>query len=191
MFKPSSIMTILLTAGLGACASVEPPTVSLPDKIKPSANESLAAVVPAKGVQIYECRASTAQPGTYEWAFVAPDAALFDARGNRIGKHYAGPHWESTDGSKVVAAVKERADAPAAGAIPWLLLTAKSVGPAGSFSKVTSIVRANTVGGVAPRSGCSQAAAGTSARVDYTADYYFYDVKSASRPAEYNTGPRY
>ena len=145
-------------------------------------------VVPAKGVQIYECRASTAQPGTYEWAFVAPDAALFDGRGDRIGQHYAGPHWESTDGSKVVAVVKERADAPAPGAIPWLLLTAKSVGPEGSFSKVTSIVRANTVGGVAPRSGCAQAAAGTSARVDYTADYYFYDVKSASQPA---TGSRY
>jgi hypothetical protein len=83
--------------------------------------------------------------------------------------------------------VKDRSDAPAAGAIPWLLLSAKSVGPEGSFSKVTSIVRANTVGGVAPASGCSQAAAGTSARVEYTADYYFYDVKSTA----YNTGSRY
>jgi hypothetical protein len=116
---------------------------------------------------------------------------LFDARGNTIGKHYAGPHWESTDGSKVAASLKERADAPSAGAIPWLLLAAKSVGPEGSFSRVTSIVRANTVGGVAPQSGCSQAAAGASARVDYTADYYFYDVKSAARPAAYNTGSRY
>ena len=191
MSTPSSIVTILLAASLGACASVETATVSVPDRIKPGASESLAAVVPAKGVQIYECRASKAQPGTYEWAFVAPDAVLFDVRGNRIGTHYAGPHWEATDGSKVVAALKERADAPAAGAIPWLLLTAKSVGPEGSFSKVTSIVRANTTGGVAPQSGCSQAAAGTSARVAYTADYYFYDVKSASRPAAYNTGSRY
>src|SRR5262245_44618221 len=131
MFTPSRIMMILLAAGLGACASVEPVTVSVPDRIKPGASESLAAVVPARGVQIYECRASTARPGAYEWAFVAPDAVLFDTRGNRIGSHYAGPHWESTDGSKVVAALKERTDAPAAGAIPWLLLTAKSVGPEG------------------------------------------------------------
>src|ERR1700752_3451047 len=177
MFTSSKVMTILLAAGLGACASVEPAAVSLPDRIKPGASESLAAVVPAKGVQIYECRASTAQPGSYEWAFVAPDAALFDARGNRIGKHYAGPHWESTDGSKIVAAVKERTDAPAAGAIPWLLLNAKSVGPEGSFSKVTSIVRANTVGGVAPKDGCSEAATATRARINYTADYYFFSAK--------------
>jgi hypothetical protein len=23
-------------------------------------------------------------------------------RGNRIGRHYAGPHWEANDGSKIV-----------------------------------------------------------------------------------------
>ena len=173
---------MLLAAGLTACASVEP-TVSLPERIRPGASESLTAVVPAKGVQIYECRASMAQSGTYEWAFVAPEATLFDARGRVIGKHYAGPHWEAADGSKVVGTVKERADAPAAGAIPWLLLGAKSVGPSGSFSETTSIVRANTVGGVAPSAGCSQATAGTSARVDYAADYYFYGPKPAPRVA--------
>ena len=109
-----------------------------------------------------------------EWAFVAPEADLFDARGNKIGRHYAGPHWEATDGSNIVGAVKERADAPTAGAIPWLLLTAKSVGPDGAFSKVTSIQRVNTAGGAAPVTGCSQAAVGTSARIAYTADYYFF-----------------
>ena len=191
MFASSKVMTIVLAACVGACATMEPAAVSVPERIKPGANEALAIIVPARGVQIYECREAKGQPGTYEWAFVAPDAALFDTRGNRIGRHYAGPHWESTDGSKVVAAVKERADAPAAGAIPWLLLTAKSVGPAGSFSKVTSIVRANTVGGVAPQSGCSQAAAGASARVEYTADYYFYDARSAAQPTAYGTGARY
>ena len=75
----------------------------------------------------------------------------------RIGRHYAGPHWEALDGSKIAGTVKERADAPLADAIPWLLLTAKSVGPEGSFSKVTSIQRVNTVGGVAPTTGCSEA----------------------------------
>jgi hypothetical protein len=187
MLNASKITTTLLAASLGACATIEPAAVSVPEKIRPGANESLAAVVPARGVQIYECREAKGLPGTYEWAFVGPDALLFDARGNRIGRHYAGPHWESNDGSKVAAAVKERSDAPAAGAIPWLLLSAKSVGPEGSFSKVTSIVRANTTGGTAPASGCSQAAAGTSARVDYTADYYFYGVS----PAAYQTGARY
>ena len=77
----------------------------------------------------------------------------------------------------VVGAATEHADAPAAGAIPWLLLTAKSVGPQGSFGKVTSIQRVSTAGGVAPEEGCSQATAGTTARMSYTADYYFFTAK--------------
>src|SRR5438445_2374809 len=91
-----------------------------------------------KGVQIYECRVRKDQAGGYEWAFVAPDADLFSARGNRIGRHYAGPHWESNDGSQILGTVKERADAAVADAIPWLLRAATSVGSEGSFSKVTS-----------------------------------------------------
>ena len=151
--------------------------VNVPDKLKPAMTESLSMIVRAKGVQIYECRAKKDQAGAYEWAFVAPEADLFDARGNKTGRHYAGPHWESNDGSKILGTVKERAEAPTGDAIPWLLLTAKSVGPDGSFSKVTSIQRVNTAGGVAPAAGCSQAVAGTPARVNYTADYYFFTAR--------------
>ena len=173
MSRTSMVVLAVLVAG---CATSQPPraTVTVPDKLKPGANESLAMIVPAKGVQIYECRARKDQVGGYEWAFVAPEADLFDARGSRIGRHYAGPHWESTDGSKILGTVKERADAPVADAIPWLLLAAKSVGPEGVFSKVTSIQRVSTAGGVAPKAGCSQAAVGTPARINYTADYYFF-----------------
>jgi hypothetical protein len=74
--------------------------------------------------------------------------------------------------------VKERADAPAAGAIPWLLLTAKSVGPEGSFDKVTSILRVNTAGGVAPK-GCFQAELGMRVHIGYTADYYFFTTRQS------------
>ena len=168
-------ITALLLMLLGAaCASL---MAKVPDSLKPGANESLAMVVAAKGVQIYECRATKDQGKGFEWTFVAPEADLFDARGNRIGRHYAGPHWESTDGSKILGTVKASADAPVADAIPWLLLSAKSVGSEGSFSRVTSIQRVNTVGGVAPKTGCSQAAAGTPARINYTADYYFFTAK--------------
>ena len=120
-------------------------------------------VAPAKGVQIYECRDA-------KWVFVAPEADLFDRSGRKIGRHYAGPTWEAADGSKVVGAVKERADA--AGAIPWLILSTKSAGPDGAFSKVTSIQRLSTSGGVAPSGACAEA--GAKARVPYTADYYFF-----------------
>jgi hypothetical protein len=175
MLKRTHIYLLALLAG--GCAGTQAPTaVSVPEKLRPAAKESLAMVVPAKGVQIYECRAKKGAAG-YEWAFIGPEADLFDGNGKRIGKHYGGPHWEAADGSKVLGAVKERADAPSADAIPWLLLSAKSVGPDGSFSKVTSIQRVNTLGGVAPQGGCSQAAAGAPARVAYTADYYFFAPK--------------
>ena len=179
MSKPSKVAAFLPVLLLAACASLQPPAhmVNVPDKLKPGANESLKMIVSAKGVQIYECRARKDQVGEYEWAFVAPEADLFDSRGNRVGRHYAGPHWEATDGSKILGTVKERADAPVADAIPWLLLTAKSVGTEGSFSKVTSVLRVNTAGGVAPKADCSQATAGTPARINYTADYYFFTDK--------------
>ena len=166
MYKVNTLAAAALLAG---CASA-----IIPEKLNPSAAETMTMIVPAKGVQIYECRMSKSQPGAYEWAFVGPEAELFDTTGKSIGRHYAGPHWEAVDGSKVVAKLVERADAPKAGDIPWLLLGARSVGRDGAFSKVTSIQRVNTVGGVAPRAGCSEGNAGTPARVPYTADYYFF-----------------
>ena len=129
-------------------------------------------------MQIYECRASKDRAGEYDWAFIAPEAELFDANGTKkIGHHYAGPRWESADGSKIVGTVKQRADAPNAGAIPWLLLAAKSEGPEGTFSKVTSVQRLHTVGGDAPKGGCFEAEAGMRLRIGYTADYYFFTQK--------------
>jgi len=162
ILKMSSLSLALIAAG---CA-VQPVTV--PAALHPGANEALVQIVPAKGVQIYECRGD-------KWVFVAPEAELFDTAGKPIGKHYAGPHWEAADGSKIVGTVKERADAPQAGNIPWLLLAAKSVGGNGSFSKVTSVQRVATAGGVAPAGGCDRA--GTRASVGYTADYYFFSAK--------------
>jgi hypothetical protein len=170
---------VLLLAVIAGCTSMQPaqPLVQVPDKLKAGADETLAMIVPARGVQIYECRAKKDASGEYEWAFVAPEADLFDAYGARIGKHYAGPHWESNDGSKIVGAVKANSPAAAPDAIPWLLLGAKSAGPVGAFSNVTSVQRVNTVGGIAPKTGCSQATAGAPARVNYTADYYFLTRK--------------
>ena len=164
---------------LAACSGMQKPTaaVDVPDRLKPEPQESLAMIVAAKGVQVYECRAKADRAGEYGWAFVAPEADLFDGNGRKIGTHYAGPHWESADGSKVIGRVKDSAAAPRADAIPWLLLTTKSVSSRGSFSDTTSIQRVNTVGGLAPASGCSQQSVGMTARVPYVADYYFLSAK--------------
>src|SRR5262245_15194288 len=121
----TAVATALLIA---SCASTET-TAIVPAKLHPAANETLTDVVAANGVQIYECRASEDRPGNDEWVFVAPEATLFHENGDRIGRHYGGPHWEANDGSKIVGAIKERADAPVPNAIPWLLLSAKSAGP--------------------------------------------------------------
>jgi hypothetical protein len=128
----------------------------------------------AVGVQIYECKATRDDPSRFDWSLVAPEATLFDASDKPIGKHYAGPTWESTDGSKVVGQVKARDPGPDQGAIPWLLLDAKSVSGVGVFAKTTLIQRLDTVGGKAPGQGCTRERAGDQARVDYKARYVFY-----------------
>ncbi len=76
--------------------------------------------------------------------------------GKIIAHHYAGPTWESTDGSKVVGEVKEKYSVPDAKAIPWLLLSAKSNSAAGTFAQIASIQRINTEGGQAPTDVCNQ-----------------------------------
>jgi hypothetical protein len=151
----------------------------IPAAIQPAAGESLAMTVTATGVQIYECRANSDTPRAdapsgHAWAFVAPEAELFDQKGEGIGRHGAGPYWQAADGSRVVGKVKARADAPVANTIPWLLLTTQSTGPQGAFSKVTSIQRIDTVGGALPATACTRQAIGTLARIHYTAVYRLF-----------------
>jgi hypothetical protein len=163
---------------LPGCATSTGTVPAVPDSLKAPPTQKLALETRASGVQIYECRASKDNPARFEWVFIAPEAELFDPTGNKIGKHYAGPTWESNDGSKVVGEVKARDDGPDASAIPWLLLNAKSTAGTGLLSRTVSIQRVQTVGGKAPASGCSQAQAGREARVPYEARYYFYIVQS-------------
>ena len=169
-----TVMAGAVACLLSACASPPP---AVPDALKVGANESLVLTAAAKGVQIYECRAGKESGAPDEWAFVAPQAELFDARGNRIGQHGAGPYWQAADGSRTLGTAKARADAPSADAIPWLLLAARPDGAKGSFSAVTSIQRINTVGGKAPAAGCSPSNRGATARVEYSADYLFYSAR--------------
>jgi Protein of unknown function (DUF3455) len=172
--RSATHLSLSLLACLAAGAAFAEASMEVPEPLRAADGEQLAMTLRARGVQVYECRAVKGSPYAYEWALVAPDAELFDAQGAHAGKHYAGPHWEAIDGSRVAGTVKARAEAPAAGAIPWLLLAAKSDGPDGVLSKVSSVQRVNTAGGVAPTGGCAEATAGTTSRVTYSADYRMY-----------------
>jgi hypothetical protein len=148
-----------------------------PETLRPPANQVLAFETLATGAQIYECQASRDQPALFEWVFKAPEAELFDRTGRKVGKHYAGPTWESTDGSTVVGELKARDNGPDPNAIPWLLLSAKSHSSAGVFSQISSIQRLQTVEGKAPSTPCNRDNAQQVARMPYKAAYYFYVPK--------------
>ena len=96
----------------------------------------------------------------------------------RVGSHGAGPHWTALDGSKTVGEVKARASGQRSTDIPWLLLTAKSAGGPGRMAAVTSVQRINTVGGIAPVTGCVTAAdLGKISKQDYSADYVYFVMR--------------
>jgi Protein of unknown function (DUF3455) len=149
-------------------------SLHIPDSIRPAADEELAFVLAANGVQVYSCKPKDAY--TYAWSFVAPEATLSE-NGAIVGRHYAGPTWSSgSDYSSVKGAVREKADG-GAGNIPWLLLAGTPAATPGKFANVTSIQRLATRGGVEPTAPCNESMVGNEARVAYTADYYFYKRK--------------
>jgi len=171
----ASVSIVVLLAGFSTVLAQTMPEV--PEALKAPATQVLSLETQAAGVQIYECKASKEDPTRFEWVFKAPEAELFDSAGKKIGKHYAGPTWESNDGSKVVGEVRAKDNGPDPKAIPWLLMSAKSTSGNGVFSQTQSIQRLYTTGGIAPAEGCTQAQVGKEARVTYKAKYYFYIAK--------------
>ncbi|HEY1535175.1 MAG TPA: DUF3455 domain-containing protein [Polyangiaceae bacterium] len=154
----------------------------LPTDFRIPENARLALAARGKGVQIYGCAGKKDAPGTFEWKLTAPDAELFDDHGMKVGKHFAGPTWESTDGSRVVGKVVHKQDAPDPEAIPWLMLASEtSSGPgSGVFGVITQIARLDTKGGKAPAGGCDATHVGAEVRVPYEASYYFYSLPSGA-----------
>lgn len=145
-------------------------------ELAPPKDEVLLLRAFADGVQIYECvRGETA----LQWKFVAPEADLTDDQGHVIGTHYAGPTWQSTDGSKVVGKVVSSVDSADPGAIPHLLIKASANEGSGVFARVRSVQRLQTNGGRAPAEACRDQDLGQKVRVRYRATYYFYGDSGA------------
>jgi hypothetical protein len=175
------LVAALATASTAVAVAVASATPRLPGDIpvllRHAAGETLAETLPARGVQIYECRAASGAQWRYAWKFVAPEADLFDGDGEQIGVHGVGPYWQAVDGSRLVGEVKARADAPLAHAIPWLLMVVtNATGPAGRFSRITSIQRIDTVGGAAPVEACTPELVGVRTRMPYSATYRFFSL---------------
>ena len=173
--------TYLAVVGAGVLLAAQMPRLArpeVPESLKAPAGEDVILVAHAKGTQIYTCQAGADQK--FSWVFKAPEADLMDATGKKVGHHFAGPTWKHEDGSEVKAKVVAKQDAPKVeapkpGTIPWLLLSATSHSGEGIFSRVTSIQRIHTEGGLAPEaSSCDASAAGKEVGTVYAADYYFY-----------------
>jgi hypothetical protein len=172
------ICAALIVLTFSGCAAHQVSmTPKVPELLNVPNDQKLAFVLRGVGVQIYACKALISDPARFDWAFIAPQAELFDDQANKLGKHYTGPTWEANDGSKVVGEVLAKDNGPDPAAIPWLLLRAKEHAGMGMFSQIASVQRLNTKGGKAPADGCTQAKVGAEVRIPYTADYYFYGTR--------------
>lgn len=163
---PVAFLVLLASPALVAPQLSAPDSPSIPDNLKPPAGATKILEAHAAGAQIYICEGST-------WVFSRPEAKLFDESGKQIGSHFAGPTWESSDGSRVTAKAIANAT-PDPQSIPWLLLQAKGHERTGLLSGVSMIQRIDTKGGMAPAEGCDAAHKGQEARAHYTAVYVFY-----------------
>jgi Protein of unknown function (DUF3455) len=102
-----SALATATAAAIAGCATNTATAPAASSKLSPPANAKLVSKVGAIGVQIYKCGV---KDGKFAWAFVAPEADLFDMAGKLVGKHGAGPFWEMPDGSKVNGTVAQRED---------------------------------------------------------------------------------
>src|SRR5438874_7868205 len=162
-FARNSALALLLLAGSLATARAQTP---LPDAVA-APGEAVVLSVHAEGAQVYECKA--AADGKLAWAFREPIATLL-ADGKTVGRHYAGPNWEHSDGSAVTGKAAGNAPGATANDIPWLKLSVVSSRGSGTLTGVTTVQRINTQGGKLDGA-CDKAGSFRSA--PYSAEYVF------------------
>jgi hypothetical protein len=134
----------------------------------------------------------------FAWTLFTPEATLFSAKDQQVATHFLSPNpleagtpraaWQhSRDTSTVWAKLVRQSTDPAFVApdsIPWFLLdvVGAQYGPTGgaALTAAHQIQRLNTVGGVAPATGCVAATdVGKKTFVPYEADYIFYAIPEA------------
>jgi len=159
----AAIAILLLAGSLVNATAAE---TSLPGAIA-APGETMLLAVHAEGAQVYECKAGA--DGKPAWAFREPIATLL-VDGKTVGRHYAGPNWEHSDGSAVVGKGAGNAPGATPNDIPWLKLDVVSRRGSGVLTAATTVQRINTSGGKLDGA-CDQPGAFRSA--PYSADYVF------------------
>jgi hypothetical protein len=196
-----ALVTVAVAAPRAAHAQDKVTPPSVPDQIQVEPANKAFFVGHAGGTQNYVCL-PTATGVAFQ--LFTPEATLFNDEAKQRTTHFfspdinpdpdAGPQelnairatWEdsrdtSTVWGKVNAAATFATDPTFVdrNAIAWLLVevVGRQEGPTGGgrLTGTTFIQRLNTVGGLAPSTGCaSPADIGREAFVPYTADYFFY-----------------
>jgi hypothetical protein len=162
-FRNTAFALLLLSGSFVSARAVETP---LAEAIM-APGETVVLTLHAEGAQVYECKAGT--DGKLAWAFREPIATLL-ADGKTVGRHYAGPNWEHSDGSAVVGKAAGNAPGATPNDIPWLKLAVISQRGSGILTGVTTVQRINTIGGKL-EGACDKA--GTFKSAPYSADYVF------------------
>jgi hypothetical protein len=189
---------------LAQAAHVTPPPVPDSMAKVPPGNTAFL-VGHAVGTQNYICLpcpnpitpASMCPASGFAFALFTPQATLFRDNDRQVITHFFSPNlspippevvgtiratWQdSRDTSTVWAKVHQPNGAVTVNSdsIAWLLLDVVGAqdGPTGgdTLTETTFVQRLNTVGGLAPKTGCTSLTdVGTEAFVPYTADYFFY-----------------
>jgi hypothetical protein len=173
--------------------SVTPPPV--PANIEVPAGNEAFLLGRGVGTQNYICQPS-ASIGRVAWTLFTPQATLSGDQGEQLTSHFFSPNpfefsanpfangavratWVSSQDSSTVWAKAIASSSVTPDAIAWVLLqvVGARVGPTGgdTLSRATFVQRLNTLGGLAPSTGCDQPTdIGHQAFVPYTADYFFY-----------------
>ena len=162
-FRDKVCLSLLLLLGSLTGA---PAAETLPGAIA-APGEATILSVHAEGAQVYECKAGT--DGKLAWAFREPIATLL-VDGKTVGRHYAGPNWEHSDGSAVTGKVAGNAPGTAPDDIPWLKLDVVAQRGSGVLTGATTVQRINTKGGKLDGA-CDKA--GGFRSMPYSADYVF------------------
>jgi hypothetical protein len=188
-----------LTVGVRAARADDIPRPPAPGILDVEDGNEVFLVGHGVGTQNYVCAPSATSATGFAFSLFTPQATLLNDTGEQLITHFFSPNndprvkppeagtirvtWEdSRDTSRVWAFLLQQSldeDFVRRDSVAWLLLKVSGVdvGPTGGdrLTKTTFIQRLNTVGGLAPASGCSTFEdLNLRVHVPYFADYFFY-----------------